>query len=284
MNPTTRTSFISFIERRGDSIPISSHQDCDLSAGQKRDRLAQWLDNDPIYFFSLVRPHLPPELITLWNQQELPATTPITANSKESSLTPSQQHSIIRNRRYHYLTQHLRHSDYFSEDTLQLRVPSLYEEYIGQYIPDSERYAPFRNEVSLVDRIYNGMDRHYVQDQWQRKQRSEEEQFEEQEDDEDDDEDEDQQQTTTLGTPSPLRERPMNHLIDLRQEKKEELVRLLEEQWIDGMDDQFDYSIVDNNDTFDDFVQQNQDMQDRYFDDELEEENGPNHDTGVLDY
>ncbi|CAO3592378.1 unnamed protein product [Absidia cylindrospora] len=129
------------------------------------------------------------------------------------------------------------------------------------------------------------MDRQYVQDQWQRKQRSEEEQFEEQEDDEDEDQ---HQTTTTMGTPpsptSPLRERSMNHLIDLRQEKKEELVRLLEEQWMDGMDDQFDYSVVDNNDTFDDFVQQNQDMQDKYFDDELEEENGPSHDTGVLDY
>ncbi|KAI8341870.1 coiled-coil domain-containing protein-domain-containing protein [Chlamydoabsidia padenii] len=267
INPINRTSFISFIEQKGSSIPIP-FDDGNLTEDQKRNKLIHWLDTNPAFFFDQVRPHLPPELVTLWKDNNNLET--IDRPPTPKVIIPSQRH----NRRYHYLIHHLRHSDYFSDESIQLRVPSLYEEYIGQLIPDKERYAPFGNDVSLVDRVYDGMNRRYVQDQWQQKQRSEEEQLEEQDDDEDDDDD----------SVVPLGELPTNLSVDLRQEKKNELIRLLEEQWLDGLDDQYDYSAVDHDDTYDDLVQQNQDIQDRYFDDELEEENGPNNDTGILDY
>ncbi|SAM05930.1 hypothetical protein [Absidia glauca] len=265
MNPIIRTRFAQFIEQKGAAIPILP-EDIDLTDDQKRNKLIHWLDNDPRFFFDQVQSYLPPDLVNLWSPKAASVVSP--AQPTAHQLTPSQHRFLIHNRRYHYLIDHLRHSDYFSEESIQLRTPSLYEEYIGQHIPDDERFAPFEDSVSLVDRVYDGMNRRYVHDQWQRKKRTEEEQLEEQDDDDDE----------------PLAERSTNQWAGTREEKKDELIRLLEEQWMDGLDDTFDYTTVDQDETYDDLAQQNQDIQDRYFDDEMEAENGPNNDTGVLDY
>ncbi|KAI8081789.1 coiled-coil domain-containing protein-domain-containing protein [Halteromyces radiatus] len=272
MNPIYHSKLLSFIKQESESIRLSYNGTTELTTDEKRELLIQWLENDPRFLLDQIGSFLPQDLASCLDsdirqeQQENDKASEGQSVNNTRIISAATRH----NRRYHYLVHHLRPSGYFSEHAIQLRAPSLYEEYIGQYIPDEERYAPFEDDMTLVDRVYHSMDRRYVQDQWERKKRSEEEQYEEQDDDDE---------------PTPLTEHPTNRLEEARQQQKEELIRLLEEQWMDGLDDQFDYTVVDNDDTYDDLGQQNQDLQDRYFDEEVEEnQGGPNNDTGILDY
>lgn len=66
----------------------------------------------------------------------------------------------VRNRRLRFLQQQLAlpHSDYFCIEALRRRDPELYEEYVGQYLSEAEKLAPFDPEMTLVQRIYYNLD------------------------------------------------------------------------------------------------------------------------------
>ncbi|KAI8890004.1 hypothetical protein K501DRAFT_320045 [Backusella circina FSU 941] len=191
--------------------------------------------------------------------------------------------TVIKNRRYAYLKQYLRHSDYFSEESMQLREPILYDQFIGQHIPMREREQPFSNTTGLVDRILSNIDNKYVSDHLERQKIIDEEQFEEEEEESDDDADEQERSTPALlskSQPKDIKmkdaesqeeedeENNMAELSEFREEQRLELIQLLEEKFLAGKDDTFDYVLVDYNDEYDDLEQQEQDIQDKYFDED----------------
>ncbi|CAO3614454.1 unnamed protein product [Cunninghamella blakesleeana] len=269
-----------FIKEHIDEIQVE--HDKTLTLEEKQNMLTQWLESDPHYFMKQVKASLPMDILTLY-YDNLQIND---SDNHENRMQPQQtidtfkkQHNQIRNRRYHYLIHHLRPEEYFSDDSIQLRYPILHQEYIGQYIPKEEKYAPFNDDMTLVDRVYHGMDNRYVQEEYKRYKRSEEETFEEEEDDDEEEEEEEESNDDEK-----FDNMDDEGLIIAREQKRNELIRLLEERWLDGLDDTFDYSTVDNNELYDDLIQLNQDLQDQYFDEESEEENITNTDTGILDY
>jgi len=222
------------------------------------------------------------------------------------------QRRTIHNRRYNYLVHHLRPEGYFSEEDVRLREPVLFEEHIGQFMTPEERAAPYPDDMTLMDRIFHGMDRRYVQDQWDREKQRQREQVPEVESEDDDENMVDIVQQDVIMKDvqkgSSSKNEVTNDKKDEIEEKKEkkdddldeqgqddlsgmdlvqrerwnELTRLLEERWLDGLDIHFDYAQVDDNPEYDDLHQLNQDMQDDYFD--TEEAIGSSHDTGVQDF
>ncbi|KAI8070850.1 coiled-coil domain-containing protein-domain-containing protein [Gongronella butleri] len=226
------------------------------------------------------------------------------------------QRRTIHNRRYNYLVHHLRPDGYFDENDVRLREPVLFEEHIGQFMTPEERAAPYPDDMTLMDRIFHGIDRRYVQDQWDREKQRQRQQLPEEESDEDDAEDDQDddagkdggendvvmtdvqssssknlsinkraaQQDENDGDDSDQEEGETDLSgVDLVQrERWNELTQLLEERWLDGLDINFDYAQVDDNPDYDDLRQLNQDMQDDYFD--TEEAVGPSHDTGMQDF
>ena len=64
----------------------------------------------------------------------------------------------ICNRRLYYLNNVLQPTDYFDDERLREREPTLYHYYIGQHLPLSELEKPFPAEMGLVDRIFHNMD------------------------------------------------------------------------------------------------------------------------------
>ena len=104
-------------------------------------------------------------------------------------LLPKSRHNKhILNRRFKYLTTKLDNTSYFGDEAMEMREPSLYDDYVGQYIPEEERYKQFDDDVDLVDRIYYDLDLNYIHDRLQEEKRIQEEQ--EMEEDEDEDENE----------------------------------------------------------------------------------------------
>lgn len=95
-----------------------------------------------------------------------------------------------QNRRLEYLRRHLRESSYFGDEAMQAREPTLYEYYVGQYVPEDEKNAPFADEVNLVQRVLSDIDREWAAE---RVRMDKEEQMEEEESDEEDEEEDEEE-------------------------------------------------------------------------------------------
>lgn len=96
----------------------------------------------------------------------------------------------VQNRRFQYLKDVLKGSEYFSEQAMQLREPGLYEYYIGQHIPPHLRDRPYGEDVNLVQRIMHNLDRSIIDEKLRQQKLIESEQEEEEEEEEEDDDDE----------------------------------------------------------------------------------------------
>ncbi|KAF0457838.1 coiled-coil domain-containing protein 97 isoform x2 [Gigaspora margarita] len=103
------------------------------------------------------------------------------------NINPTARHNKqILNRRYKYLITKLDDTSYFSDEAMERREPLLYEDYVGQYITQEERYPPFADNVDLVDRILYDIDQNYIHERLEQERRVRDEQFEEEEDEDDD--------------------------------------------------------------------------------------------------
>lgn len=65
---------------------------------------------------------------------------------------------------------------------------------------------------------------------------------------------------------------PKNVLVD-RIKSREFLEKMVREKFLDGGDDEFDYSTVDEDETWDDWETLEEDIRAKYFDDETPEDN-----------
>ncbi|RCH85038.1 Coiled-coil domain-containing protein 97 [Rhizopus stolonifer] len=209
----------------------------------------------------------------LYKETELPTTN--TRNQKSALYT------LFQNRRFEYLKRELRHSDYFSDESMQLREPELYQQYVGRYIPEEKKNEPFGKNITLVNRILSNIDQSYVNDCLNRQRVVEEEQFEEEEEESDDDgplsmdkdvemKDSNQEKIEAKSetNESDTEKEDVEDMDKYKEEKRDELIRLLEEKFLAGKDNDFDYSQIDYNEVYDDIEQQERDFQDRYFDED----------------
>ncbi|KAI9497031.1 coiled-coil domain-containing protein-domain-containing protein [Zychaea mexicana] len=259
-----------YIHEHANEIPFKALKpdEMEVSAAEKRQVMQQVLEHDHGLFLSRWGRHLPPGILEAFEpfREE---DYEVDFYLKQLLPTPQQQHmlrSIIHNRRYEYLKRHLRGSTYFSDESMQQHDPVLYEHFIGQHMTQDEKDRPHDPEENLVQRILGNMDRSKAQEQVQKQKTIDEEQFEEEEEDSDDDDDDGDRKMTEANETG--KEQDIEEMMTFREEQREELVRLLEERFLAGKDTQFDYAKVDQNEAYDDMAQQEQDLQDQYFDDE----------------
>ncbi|KAG1445243.1 hypothetical protein G6F46_006896 [Rhizopus delemar] len=304
MDETTQLRVMTFMRENLNNIPFKTLRlgEAELDDKDKLTQMNATLESDPGLFLSKWGRYLSQSILSLFQCMQdnyevkfylssllyKENTPPPKANTRNQR---SALYTLSQNRRYEYLKRQLRHSDYFSDESIQLREPELYEQYVGQYIPESEKNKPFGKDVTLVNRILSNIDQKYVSDRLERRRIIEEEQFEEEEEEESENEDEvsvrkekeddvEMHDGNREAFDDKLRdkaedgdeieediEEDIEDMIVFREEKRQELVRLLEEKFLAGKDD-FNYAEVDYNEDYDDLEQQERDFQDRYFDDE----------------
>ncbi|KAI9274516.1 coiled-coil domain-containing protein-domain-containing protein [Phascolomyces articulosus] len=290
-----------YIQEHIDEIPFKSLQpdEMEANAAEKQQIMQQILERDRGLFLSRWGRHLPLGIL----QEFEPFRKEYEVDIYLTQLlpTPKQeytQRSIIHNRRYEYLKRYLRGSTYFSDESMQQHDPVLYEEFIGQHLTQDERSNPYDPEDNLVQRLLGNMDRRNAQERVQRQKMIDEEQFEEEDEDSEDNEEESgdgdgdlqMKESTHNGTKAIKEdEEDIEKMMTFREQQRSELVRLLEERFLSGKDTQFDYTTVDQNEAYDNIAQQEQDIQDRYFDEEsdminAESPSRPSVYTGVQDY
>ncbi|KAI8070270.1 coiled-coil domain-containing protein-domain-containing protein [Thamnidium elegans] len=288
-----------FVQRNLDTIPFKTLRlgEEELAAPEKLLQMEKILHDDPALFLSKWGRYLSQPTLTLFqaieNNYEVDfyldsllykneiENKPIDKRPSKSAL-----YTLVQNRRYEYLKRHLKNSDYFSDESILLRDPTLYDQFIGQYIPANEKEQPFTDDITLVNRILSNIDRKFVDDHLYQQKIIDEEQLEEEEEDESDDE-VFEKSTPTVITKRKNKDVEMEEAEALnidtadadtdtieedvtdefREKQRLELIRLLEENFLAGKDD-FDYDQVDFNEEYDDLEQLDRDIQDRYFDED----------------
>ncbi|KAI9486236.1 MAG: coiled-coil domain-containing protein-domain-containing protein [Benjaminiella poitrasii] len=276
---------MAYVERNLDTIPFKTlrYDEHDLSPADKLAQMRHTLRTDPGLFLSRWGRHLSQNSLRCFESSRvadyevdfylsrLLDRSPPSASSNVRLRSSLRQ--VAQNRRYQYLRRVLRGSEYFSDDVVQLREPVLYEQYVARYVPVLEQKKPFEDDVTLVDRILSNIDRKYVAEQVQQQKVKEDEQFEEEED-EQSEEEEEPSITTLKGKEKSVKmddsqddddeEEEIEDLVEFREQKRLELIRLLEEQFLAGKDK----ASLDYNEEYDDLQQQEQDIQDKYFDED----------------
>ncbi|KAI7906300.1 coiled-coil domain-containing protein-domain-containing protein [Cokeromyces recurvatus] len=284
MDDSIESQIMTYVERNLSNIPFKTlrYGETELDPSEKLSQMRHILHNDPGLFLSKWGRHLSQNTLRLFDSLRhdyevrfyldtllYQSAAPVTINvGKRSAL---QQ--VIQNRRYEFLKRTLRHSDYFSDEAIQLREPILYNHYVGKYIPSREKRKPFANDVTLVDRILSNMDRNYVDEQVRQQKIKDEEQFQEEEESDDDEEEESmkdekgkEKDINMINEEEESDEEEKDN--EFRERKRQELIRLLEEQFLAGKDNDFNYSEVDYNEDYDNLQQQEQDIHDKYFDED----------------
>ncbi|KAI8636456.1 coiled-coil domain-containing protein-domain-containing protein [Parasitella parasitica] len=289
-----------FITRNIDTIPFKTlrHSEVELPPEEQLIQIQATLRKDPGLFLSKWGRYLSQNSLRLFQVIQSDYEVDFYLNSllynqEEHQKVQRQSHKksamqlVAHNRRFEFLQRKLRGSDYYSDESIQLREPVLYDHYIGQYIPAREKAKPFDNDMTLVNRIFSNMDRKFVDDFLYDQKIRDEEQFEEEDDD--DEEIETEKPTPIVLTKKKSEDVEMKGSVisnddqkeqdeedtedtteaqtEFREEQRAELIRLLEEKFLDGKDD-FDYEKVDYNEDYDNLQQLEQDMQDRYFDED----------------
>ncbi|CEP10916.1 hypothetical protein [Parasitella parasitica] len=299
MDELSETKVMNFVIRNIDTIPFKTwrHGEAELSQSEQLIQIQATLREDPGLFLSKWGRYLSQNTLRLF--ESIPSNYEVDFyldsllyrqdESQPSRMQPHKKSAmqlLAHNRRYEFLQRELRHSDYYSDESIQLREPVLYDQYIGQYITAREKTKPFDNDMTLVDRIFSNMDRKFVDDHLFEQKIRDEQQFEEEDDDE---EIELGKSTPTVFTKQPNKDIDMKksaisnndekeqsdedkednpeERTDFREGQRAELIRLLEEKFLDGKDD-FNYEQVDYNEGYDDLQLIEQDIQDRYFDED----------------
>lgn len=177
----------------------------------------------------------------------------------QKSKTSNSDVNRIKNRRYKAMQQLLSDGEYFSEDEMKYRDPFLYEQMVGQYLTDDSLGAKvdktdLRFSTILLKHI-DIIQEHSVYDQ---QKETEEGQTEENEsDDEESEMEEDDDEV------------PRKKIPDTQKAYfKQEFLTIMQERFMSGQDEQFDYSEVDNNIDYDDLEILQNDEEEKYFDHE----------------
>jgi hypothetical protein len=281
MDQASQAAVMTFMRDHLDEIKFKTLRldEVELATEEKLAKMEQVLQTDPGLFLSKWGSNLGQDALkqfksiqdnyevdylldSLLYQEAMDESEPMEECSIFENRRPRKPKSVlntlIKNRRYAYLKQYLRHSDYFSEESMQLREPILYDQFIGQHIPMREREQPFSNTTSLVDRILSNINNKYVADHLERQKIIDEEQFEEEEEEEDsDDEDGEDRSTPALVSKSKPKDvemvqvesnkgdnpeeeedeaKDMAELSEFREEQRQELIQLLEEKFLAGKD------------------------------------------------
>jgi hypothetical protein len=154
---------------------------------------------------------------------------------------------------------------YFSEREMKLRSPAEYEELVNRHVPPGERLRPFADDTTLVERVYESIDRQAYYERLEAVQRRHAVvEFEVEDEDED---------AAVVPADADLGaiESESNLSPEERQELYSEFERIMIERFVDGEED-FDYSAVDNDSALDG-AEYDRDLEEKWFDQDDSYEN-----------
>lgn len=251
------------LKRLSNSSAHFKHQqrnEPDLSSEEKFNIARSVFEKSPALFLSRFKKHLSCQDIICFEQYI--GDYEIDFHLKEiiTMNRPSYKRNKVKNRRYNALMHMMSVGDeYFSEEAMKSRDPLLYEEMIGQYLTKEERTLKAadimgEDEFALSNFLMKHVEQIQENNLYYNLKDREEETFEEMDSDTDEEiESENDNPTITK---------------DEKNGFRVEFLQIMQERFLDGKDSDYDYSSIDNNDTYDDLDEEGKDEEEKYFDDE----------------
>lgn len=183
--------------------------------------------------------------------------------------TSRAQSKMVKNRRYTRLEQLMSESDYFLEEEMQRREPLLFEYYIGQFLSEEEklRIGEDRSEMKLSSMILKNMEIDKRMRLLKEQRSREEDQLEESDCSSDEDVADTAESRNLAFAPMNLSLKPET----ADREKlmlRREFLSAMQTRFLEGKDEDFDYSTVDHNEQYDSLEMRGRDSEDNYFDTE----------------
>ena len=183
----------------------------------------------------------------------------------------------IRNRRYERLRQLMDESVYFSKEEMQQRNPLLYDFYVGQYLTDEEKQQDRRKytDMSLSSMILQQMVQDKMAKLLQKQQSSEMDQLSVEESEKGKLFNDGRKHSSHRGQRAKSKSLVAMELnsdpVVAEREKymlQQEFLAAMQANFLDGKDEDIDYSKIDSDEQYDSLDLKGQDEEDDYFDKE----------------
>ncbi|XP_014606051.1 PREDICTED: vacuolar protein sorting-associated protein 35 isoform X4 [Polistes canadensis] len=199
----------------------------------------------------------------------------------------------IKNRRYEALKKLIEEGEYFSECEMMKRNPLLYEHLVGQYLTQKQKET--RDNIDMknttfVHLLMESIERNWVKER-EKSQKEEEDNVIEENDSDDTNESSLSKQsnleTEQIKSWGEFTDVPVKQEQETKKKQthksvqqisnkekqilKEEFVTHMYQSFLEGKDPDFDYSVVDNNEAYDNVDLRTQDEEEKYFDSESPE-------------
>ncbi|XP_063429156.1 coiled-coil domain-containing protein 97-like [Mytilus trossulus] len=182
----------------------------------------------------------------------------------KKSKTTNFDKNRTKNRRLKAMQQLISEGDYFSEEEMKYRDPFLYEQLVGQYLDDDEINDKVdKTDLRFSTVLFKHIDILHEHEAYKDQKDTEDGQMEEGESSEDEEsemEDEIEDQKKLI---------PDEQKAQFRQE----FLTIMQERFMAGQDEHFDYSEVDDNTEYDDLDILQKDEEEKYFDADAGDDN-----------
>ncbi|XP_066281469.1 coiled-coil domain-containing protein 97-like isoform X2 [Branchiostoma lanceolatum] len=251
------------IRRIADSearIKNQSRDEPDLTTEQKMDIVRGILEKSHLTFLERFWKYLAEEDLEYFQRMQNCYELDFYMKEIRKRLDNAKKKTGVKNRRYEAMQRMLQDGSYFSEEEMRQRDPLLYEQNIGQFLdPEEKNERSADPDMSLSQLIMGQIEEKIIESKLAWQMEREDDMFEEEEDS--DEEEEDQEENAGDAgekVPSAAEQAIL----------KAEFLHTMQERFLQGDDEEFDYSTVDDNADYDNVVLRGQDEEERYFDDE----------------
>lgn len=119
----------------------------DFTIDEKIAILQEILDKSPSSFLMRFGRHLTEDDLGSFNHLKGDYEIDFRIKEVKNILDIKKSKTGVRNRRYECLQRLMKDSDYFSEENMRKRSPLLYEQYIGQYLTEEEKFERDKAEM-----------------------------------------------------------------------------------------------------------------------------------------
>lgn len=247
MSEALQMAMFTKIALKADNVKSQQKDEKELTLTEKENYLKELFNENPqriLYQFGKYLENGDLELFKNFEDYEIQ----FYVEKYKSLLNPTHKRVVVKNRRYNYLKNVLRNTDYFDDNELKKSNPYLYKQYVGQYNAEQNNDP----EEKFSDFLLRGIDDKITNFRCE----LEEKAFEEEEYDTDSDEEEELE--TKDGIPD-----------QEKQFLRQEFLDIVENNFLEG-DGNFDYSNIDDNEEYDKI--EDHDMEEHYFDEEVPNE------------
>ncbi|XP_011300584.1 coiled-coil domain-containing protein 97 [Fopius arisanus] len=260
--------------------------DAELSLNEKRKIAEELLRRNHHQFLSRFGKNLRPHLLDYFTEKSNDYETNYHVGKLRRYLNTETRKIDRKNRRYEALKEMLKKGEYFSETAMMKRNPLLYEHLIGRFLTEEQKRVRDNldtKNITFVNLLLESIEREGLRELKRAQEEAEEEVIEENDSDEEDLEN----RGNNWGEIAPGGEgsyegegRDRRRLesrvpeqVDTQEQMilRQEFVSQMYESFLEGRDTDFDYSTIDDNESYDNVDLREQDEEERYFDAESPE-------------